>query len=57
MKEMSNMLMMATTIGICTVIIWCQAIKLIKLNKELDYYRNRGHHNGTESKNNLRKTR
>lgn len=57
MKEMSNMLMMATTIGICTVIIWCQAIKLIKLNKELDYYRNRGHHNGTEFKNNLRKTR
>lgn len=30
---------MAVTIGICAVIIWAQAIKLIKKNKELKYYK------------------
>ena len=50
------MLMMASTIGVCVFIIWCQAIKLIRLNKELDYYRNRGHHSDTEFENSIRKT-
>lgn len=53
---MSSVLMMTSTIGVCVFIIWCQAIKSIRLNKELDYYRNRGHHNGTEFENSIRKT-
>lgn len=36
---MEVMYQMATTIGICAVIIWAQAIKLIKKNKELKYYK------------------
>ena len=35
------MLEMASTIGVCVFIIWFQAIKLIKQNKELEYYKNK----------------
>lgn len=56
---------MASTIGICAIIIWIQAVKLIHKDKELKYYKNksdmlervvkydyssiRGHNNDTES--------
>lgn len=65
------MLEMASTIGVCVFIIWFQAIKLLKQNKELEYYKNktemlenvlrydyskvRGHQHETTTENNSRK--
>ena len=65
------MLEMASTIGVCVFIIWFQSIKLIKQNKELEYYKNktemlenvlrydyskvRGHQNETADKDSSRK--